>query len=375
MKQLLTALLIVLTAALHADALPPLLNLPGMNGDPALVDYANLPVLKGQHAVINPPDEHWKFQLHNYLLHHDGKFWCMWSQGPGEDQPTQHVRYATSDNGLKWSEAKSLTDAPKEGYGYIARDFWVRNGELLALAAHYKGQGAFGVNKELTLQAFVWDKATDGWKKKGLVFDNAINNFTPQKLSTGEWMMTRRDARFNVSMLIGGTKALDDWRAVPVVDRLQSARTTGFSPDEPIWWGQPEKAIVALFRDNGGSTRLFRSLSTDNGNTWSAPEKTNYPNAPSKIFSLKTSRGYRVLISNANPTVGRREMYLAISEDGQVFTRMARLDIPSVKATTFQYPNAIEHDGSLFITFSNKKNVSEVLKVTLDEVDRVRGGK
>jgi hypothetical protein len=53
---------------------------------------------------------------------------------------------------------------------------------------------------------------------------------------------------------------------------------------------------------------------------------------------------------------------------------MARLDIPSAKATTFQYPHAIEHDGSLFIAFSNKKNITELLKVSLDDVDRLRRG-
>ncbi len=361
------------TAAESSDS-PHLLALPGSDGDPAHIDYAKLPVLKGMHAVVCPPDEQWKFQLHNYLLHHDGKYWCMWSHGPVvEDMPTQHVRYATSEDGLKWSEPKMLTGAPAEGRAYIARDFWVRDGELLALAANYKGKGAFGVDKDLRLEAFAWDKQDASWKRKGLVFENAINNFAPQKLSTGEWMMTRRDPRFNVSMLIGGVKSFGDWRFVPVVDRLAIARATRFSPDEPVWWEQPDKSLVALFRDNGGSNRLFRAFSNDHGQTWSAPVKTDFPNAPSKIFSLLTSGGYRVLISNANPAAGRREIYLSISEDGITFTRMAKLDIPSDKATTFQYPHAIEHDGHLLIAFSNKKNFTELLKIPLAEVERLRG--
>jgi len=359
--------------ACAADDPQSMLRLPGSDGDPAQIDYTKLPVLKGTHTVVCPYDEQWKFQLHNYLLHHDGKYWCMWSHGPVvEDEPTQHVRYATSDDGLKWSESKMLTGAPAEGRAYIARGFWVRDGELLALAAYYKGKGAFGVDKDLRLEAFAWDKETNSWKHKGLIFDNSINNFAPQKLSTGEWMITRRDPRFNVSMLIGGVKALDDWRVVPVVDRLTTARTTGFSPDEPVWWEQPDTSIVALFRDNGGSNRLFRASSTDHGQTWSAPVKTDYPNSPSKLFTLRTSGGCRVLISNANPTVGRREMYLAVSEDGLIFTRMARLEIPSARATTFQYPHAIEHDGHLLIAVSNKKNLTELIKLPLAEVERLR---
>lgn len=355
---------------------PTLLDLPGSGIDPERIDYAKLPVLPTTHAVVSAPDENWKFRLHNYLLHHDGKFWCMWSHGPiVEDYPTQHVRYAVSDDGLKWSEPRVLIPQPKEPYAYIARGFWVRDGELLALAAHYRDKGAFGVNKELKLEAYVYDKASDGWKFKGVMYDNAINNFAPQKLPTGEWMTTRRDARFNVFMLIGGLKGIDDWQSVPVVDRLEAVRKTKFSPDEPIWWSQPDRSLIALFRDNGGSSRLFRAFSTDNGKTWTAPVKTNFPNSSSKIYSLPTSQGARLLISNANPSLGRRELHLSVSEDGLVFNRMARLDIPSPKPATLQYPHAIEHDGHLLIAFSRNKTSIEVVKVSLEAIEGLRRGK
>ncbi len=360
----------VFSQAYALQPLPPLLNLPGTDGDASKIDYAALPVLKGTHAVVCPYDEKWQFQLHNYLLHHDGKFWCMWSSGPAvEDLPTQHVRYATSDDGLTWSTPKMLTGMPAEGRAYIARDFWLRDGELLALAASYRGQGAFGVDKDLKLMAFTWNQDSGTWTEKGVLYQDAINNFSPQKLTTGEWMMTRRDARFNVTLLFGGVKALNDWRAVPVVDRKTAMKTSKFSPDEPVCWEQDDGTLIAALRDNGGSSRLYRALSHDHGATWSTPEVTNYPNATSKLFTLKTSRGCRVLVSNANPTIGRRELHLAVSKDGLTFTRMARLDIPSPKATTFQYPHVIEHDGSLFIAFSNKKNITELLKVDLNDVD------
>lgn len=361
---------IISTGLLAADPLPPLLDLPGTGGDPDRIDYAALPALKGRHAVVCPFDERWKFQLHNYLLHRDGRFWCQWSAGPEvEDLPTQEVRYATSADGLAWSEPRRLTGPPAEGRAYIARGFWERDGELLALAASYRGKGAFGVDKDLKLVAFAWDPSAASWKERGVVHEDAINNFAPQRLASGEWMVTRRDARFNVSMLIGGVKSLSDWRAVPVVDRLAAVRTSQFSPDEPVWWPLADGRLVAAIRDNGGSGRLYRTLSADQGQTWSQPAITNYPNATSKLFTLPTSRGYRVLISNAHPKIGRRELHLAVSRDGITFIRLARLDIPSPRATTFQYPHAVEHAGHLLIAFSNKKAVTEVLRVSLDDID------
>lgn len=349
---------------------PALLDLPASGTDPAKIDYARLPEIKGTHAVVSPTDATWKFQLHSYLVYHAGHYWCMWSQGPPvEDEPSQAVRYATSEDGLKWSEARALTGPPQEGYGYIARGFWVRDGELLALAAHFKGKGAFGVNKELQLRALAWDAKASAWKPRGLVYADAINNFPPQPLTTGEWMMTRRDSRFNVSVLVGGRKGLDDWQSFSVVGRQQ---VKGFSPDEPIWWSQPDRSLVALFRDNGGSGRLFRSVSTDSGRTWTTPERTNFPNASSKVFALPTSAGYRVLLANANPGIGRRQLHLALSEDGRVFTGLAQLAIPSARPATLQYPHALEHEGHLLVAFSRNKAQIEVLKVPLRDLEPLR---
>jgi len=252
---------------------------------------------------------------------------------------------------------------------------------LLALGAHYKGKGAFGVDKELELQAFAWDKASRKWNFKSKVYDNAINNFPPQKLPTGDWILTRRDARFNVTILIGGKEKLDSWEAFPVV---KVGEVRGFRPDEPIFWLMPDKSLNALFRDNGGSQRLFHSTSADNGKTWKTPVLTNFPNSTSKIFSLNTSRGYRVMISNANPKLGRRQLHLSISADGKNFTRMAQLIAPTPPVAegieslwkkfqqgigSLQYPHAIEKDGYLWIALSRNKLQTEILKISLDDVD------
>jgi len=397
MKPILTLLLLSFTirASSFAAQPVPILDLPGTGTDPAAIDYEALPRLKGTLAIVNhaalgpharTPDMidvvDLRLNLHNYLAYHDGKFWCIWSDGPKvEDEPTQEIKYATSKDGLIWSVAKSVTGTPAAPYAFIARGLWVRDGELLALGAHYKGKGAFGADKELQLQAFVWDPATDQWKFKGKLYDDAINNFAPQPLASGEWIVTRRDSRFNVTMMIGGRKALDDWQVYPVV---QIGEIKGFRPDEPIIWTLPDQTLQALFRDNGGSSRLFHSTSSDQGRTWSGPALSNFPNATSKLFSLETSRGYRVLLLNANPKVARRELYLALSEDGKTFTRLARLDVPTpppvseavlrinqkfrAGIASLQYPHAIEHDGHLLIALSRLKTQTEVFRVPLDDV-------
>ncbi|HID76695.1 MAG TPA: exo-alpha-sialidase [Planctomycetaceae bacterium] len=381
---------------------PPveILNLPGAGTDPGKIDYADLPRIQGVHTVISRAmlsavssgraraDLHdLRFQLHNYLAYYGGRFWCIWSDGPPiEDEPTQEVRYATSDDGLTWSEPKPVTGTPPAPYAFIARGLWVRHGQLLALVAHFKGKGAFGADKELELWAYAWDDRSGLWRFEQKVYDDAINNFPPQKLPSGDWILTRRDARFNVSVLIGGRRALDDWQAFPLVGADQ---VPGFRPDEPIFWTLSDnKTLFALFRDNGGSERLFHSTSPDLGRSWSKPVMTNFPNATSKLFSMETSRGYRVLVLNANPRAGRRQLHVAMSRDGRTFTRLALLAVPSppkdeavssvglrkkfqTGIATLQYPHVIEHDGHLLIAFSRNKKETELLRVPLDALDRL----
>ena len=368
-----------------------LLKLNADGTDPKAIDYEKLPKLTGTLSVIRQatllPDkevhyENVKFQLHNYLIFHEGKFWCIWSEGPPvEDEPTQEVRYATSPDGQTWSESQTVTGVPAAPYAYIARGFWLREGKLLALAAHFKGKGAFGADKELALQAFEWDQAAGKWKFMQKLYDNAINNFSPQRLPSGDWILTRRDARFNVSMLIGGRKAVDDWQVFPVINRLD---VPGFIPDEPVFWPLADGSLFALYRDNSGTQRLFQSTSADEGRTWTKPALTNYPNATSKLFSLATSHGYRVMVSNANPTLGRRQLHLSLSPDGRTFTRLAELDVPSsppspvtapfakrftAGISSLQYPHVIEHDDHLLIAFSRNKKQTDVLRVALKSVD------
>lgn len=237
-----------------------MLDLPETGMDPAKIDFSKLPVLAGEHAVVSTAGEAWQFRLHNYLAHHQGKYWCFWSHGPViEDKATQHLRYATSDDGLHWTPPQVLAPPPREGYGYIARGFWIRDGELLALASLFEAPNY--QDGDLELVAFRFDPAKQAWQSAGRVFDNALNNFAPQKLPTGEWMMSRRASDRSVSILIGGVKAIDDWRVIP----FSPYRTAGGGmPEEPCWWLLPSGHIVGAFRDNGRSSRLMRSFSTDN---------------------------------------------------------------------------------------------------------------
>ena len=162
--------------------------------------------------------------------------------------------------------------------------------------------------------------------------------------------------------MIGVTKAFDDWRINPLAAYDGNGR-----PEEPYWYVFPdEKTIVGLIRDNGGSKFLLRTFSHDNGQTWSKIHRTNFPDATSKFFVHRTSRGYYVMVSNSNPR-RRDPLTLAISQDGVVFTKLFWL----IGGRHVDYPHIIEHDGHLLIAFSGTKQTMEGMKVSLDELERL----
>lgn len=349
------------------------------------IDFDKLPRVPSEHAVVS--DVHAQkdtpgvldkkkggVNQHNYLTFHDSKFWAMWSDGPGiEDRVGQRVKFATSPDGLKWSAPEFLTPIPPDsapdsphygtrtdkGFRYISRGFWKRDGELLALASLDEAAGFFG--RSLELRAFRL-KDGEAWEDAGLVYKNAINNFPPLKLRTGNWMMSRRAYDYKdsgVHFLVGGVKGLDQWESFPVFGTASELKA-----EEPDWWVLPDDSLAAVFRDNRRSGFLYRSFSMDDGRTWSPPIKTNFPDATSKISGLRLKDGRYVLVSNPCPAK-RDPMTLSVSDDGLVFTKMLYL----VGGRHIDYPHVMEHEGHLYVAFAGGKQSVEVLKVKLSDVD------
>ena len=339
--------------------------------DPKLIDFAHLPKVPCQHAVVSDVHASGGVNQHNYLTYFRGQFWCMWSDGPGiEDRAGQRVKYATSADGLGWGEPRFLTPVPPgsgpdspyfntrdaRGFRYIARGFWQRGGELLALAALDEAGGYFG--KSLALRAFRLNPAGASWDDAGVIHEDAINNFPPMMLPTGNWMMSRRTHDYQksgVQFLIGGAEKIDAWESVAV-----PGSNAGLTAEEPDWWVLPDHRLIAVFRDNRRSGFIFRALSADNGHTWSQPEQTNFPAACSKMCGLRLTDGRYVLVSNPNPKA-RDPLVISISDNGEVFTRMLYL----VGGRQADYPHAIEHDGCLLIAFSGAKASVEILKLQI----------
>jgi hypothetical protein len=356
---------------------PRMLAGPWLPADPHQIDYARLPRLPSEHVVVNDVRATGGVNQHNYLVRHGDRFYVMWSDGPGiEDRVGQRVKFATSTDGLHWSEPRYVTPQPAssgpespqygtrsdQGFRYISRGFWQREQELIALASVDEAAGFFGPS--LALRGFRLKSDGNSWEDLGVIADNAINNFPPKQLPSGPWMMSRRTHDYKtrgVDFLIGGVRSWTDWKSFPVLGTSQELKA-----EEPLWWALPDGHLVALFRDNRGSKFLYRAFSIDQGRTWSQPVRTNFPDATSKLFGFRLRDGRYVLISNSNPRA-RDPLTLAVSDDGLVFTKLAYL----VGGRHVDYPHAIEYEGNLLIAFAGAKQSVEILKIKLSDLKNV----
>lgn len=345
--------------------------------DPHRIDFSKLPRVPSEHVVVNDVELEKGVNQHNYLARHGGKFWLMWSDGPGvEDRVGQRVKFATSEDGLIWNEPRFLTPEPPhsgvnsphygkrsdQGFRYISRGFWQRQNDLYALAALDEAAGFFGASLEL--HAFRVKLSDQTWEDVGVIAVDSINNFPPKQLSSGEWMMSRRSHDYKttgVQFLIGGVLAIDQWESFPVFGTASE-----LSAEEPLWWQLPDGNLVALFRDNHRSRFIYRAFSSDQGRSWSPPVRTNFPDATSKMHGLRLLDGRYVLVSNSNPSK-RDPLTIAISQDGMVFDKLGYL----AGGRQVDYPHVMEHDGRLLIAFSSNKRTVEVLSIRLAELDQL----
>jgi len=185
-----------------ADNYPHPVNNPGspvmLTGDwvpenPHHLKFRTLPKIPSEHVVVTDARPKGGVNQHNYLVFHNGKYWIMWSDGPKvEDMVGQRAAFATSPDGLNWSDPKFITPYPPQstpdspiygthsdaGFRYISRGFWQREGELLALASLDEGDDFFGPSLEL--RAFRLNPKDETWEDIGIVYDNTINNFPPK---------------------------------------------------------------------------------------------------------------------------------------------------------------------------------------------------
>jgi hypothetical protein len=320
-----------------------------------------------------------QFNLHSYLAFFDGRFWAMWSSSKiHEEDPDQHVKFATSKDGHAWSEARVLVadpDGPSGPARWIARGFFVYGGKLNALAAYITSADYQGRRKgqvvwrDLRLMRFQWDG--NHWSERGVMAEGCMNNFPPARVGA-RWMMACRDEKMRLFVALN-----DKGPFAPSWSKQMIAADPPFDlMDEPSFYEAPDRTVHLIIRDNSHSGYLIHAVSRDGGTTFSKPVLTNYPDAGSKNFVGRLSDKRFFLVNNPNPK-RRDPLAISFSDDGWTYDALRAVrdgatpprfnQRPGVRGS-FQYPHAIEHGGSVWIAYSTNKEDIEITELSLKDI-------
>lgn len=354
------------------------LQVPGLPSDPKDIAWEFLPLLGGERTTIFKGEENLTaFNHHPMITYFQDRFLAAWSNGDkDEDASGQRVLYATSQDGIKWTGASKLTPGIV-GMAYTPSGFWIRDGKLYMLAALRRARDAGGHN-EPELQVYQWNAETSSFEYLTVISKNFLANDSPRLTSDGQWLMFGRphvktSSSENVlRMAKGGKESLDDWsfRQMPVV-RV---------PHDTFWYTLPDGSIVAIESEGGvPDRRIIIMRSTDNGDSWTDPQTSNFPEADSRLYGLRLSNGRYVLICNPNLARYRVPLSVAVSSDGLIYDRIANVRIEQTnkrysghaKAPGYQYVRAMEHDKRLWVIYSVNKEDVEVASIPLTEIDRL----
>ena len=314
--------------------------------------------------------------VNNVLLtHFCGEYYCMWqASGRDEDTPDTRVLYARSRDGVAWGEP-GLLAAPTDST-FVSPGGWIRRGDSLAAVLNYvcapdrsKGGTAW---YSTTRDGTRWSAPQPVRMADGTPVDGIFEQ-DPLPLPSGRTVgaVHFRPGLTPVPVYTDAPSALEGWT------RSRFPEGKG-KPLEPSQYRLPDGTLVMFFRDQASSFVKLASLSTDEGESWTAPAATDIPDSRSKQCAGNLPDGRAFWVGNPTGNKSRRALVLAVSADGLLFDQAWLLagpsDLPArchdgrYKTLGYSYPKAVLLNNSLWISFSINKEDAALIRIPVDRL-------
>ncbi len=362
LNTLLAALLLAPLSGLYAAEDAHVLWTPSA----ALPMTVGMPVLEGvRFSVIKPYEiqkDGYRFLHGVALVWHKGRLFASFAHNRGvENTDTEEARYCVSDDdGKTWSPVSTIAKGAEPGTSVSHGVFLSRQNQLWAF------HGAFtGFLGELHTLAYVWDEAKGTWEPQGTVIGGRFWPCqAPVKMDDGNWIMsgfrvgvTGEENKQPAAVAISHGEDLMRWDVVPI----------RACPSKDLWGESAVfvsgKHVVNISR-YGAEAKALMAVSDDYGRTWSPSLPSNLPMTTSKPYAGTLSTGQHYLIGTTAADSGKRRspLTIAVTRPGEnVFSKVfviRRAEFPggpgeSHRDAALAYPYAIEHNGHLYVGYSN----------------------
>lgn len=312
----------------------------------------------------NQPVDGYTF-LHGVALQwHGGRLFASIGHNKGaENTVTEEAQYRVSDDGGKtWGPLKVIDAGEEENLAVSHGVFLSHKEKLWAFHGAY-----YGHMDRIHTRAYSFDEATESWTAHGVVLESGFWPMNqPVRMSDGNWIMpgllgkrySSNDV-FPAAVAISHGDDFSKWDLVriPVQKRVKRM------------WGESSLFVdgnrVVNIARYGGAAVALAATSEDFGRTWSPSSRTNLPMTTSKPAAGVLSNGQRYLVCTTTSDTGgqRSPLTIAVSRPHEnvfskvfVIRRSAHFEGQpgeSAERLSLSYPYAIEHDGKLYVGYSN----------------------
>jgi predicted neuraminidase len=196
-----------------------------------------------------------------------------------------------------------------------------------------------------------------------------MGRIKPLILANGKILLPLYSDGFNLSIVGISEDNGDRWKAsLPIVGRGNI---------QPTILQKTDGTLVAYMRDNGDSpTRIFKSISSDEGYSWSPAEKTDIPNPGSSVDAIVLNNGHWLLTCN-DLEDGRNQLAVYLSDDeGDTWKWKQYLENVPKGEGSFAYPTMIQtKDGMIHISYSYAVKGNKTIKHACFPESWVKEGK
>ncbi|MBC8182043.1 exo-alpha-sialidase [candidate division KSB1 bacterium] len=185
----------------------------------------------------------------------------------------------------------------------------------------------------------------------------------PLALQSGRILLPLYSDGFNICLVAISDDLGVRWRA--------SSPMVGLGPIQPTLVQKKDGTVVAYFRDSGDPPmRVMKSISKDEGETWSFAVDTDIPNPGSSLEVIALQDG-RWLMAYNDTEDGRHSMALALSDDeGETWKWKKNINVIGDRSKSYGYPSLIQtRDGMFHLTFTYKEKGGKAIKHAVFGVD------
>ncbi|MBM3858616.1 MAG: hypothetical protein FJ395_03080 [Verrucomicrobia bacterium] len=329
---------------------------------------AEIPALKDvRFSVIKPYEfdkDGYRFLHGVALCFHKGKLYASFGHNKGgENTDSEEARLRVSDDdGKTWGPVTTIDPGDEPGIGVSHGVFLSHKGRLWAFHGAYSG-----TMQNIHTRAYLLDESISKWEHKGVIIKGGFWPLEPPvKMADGNWIISGISARGDapaggknpaaVAISHGDNLTKWDLVVIPTGDNVGKM------------WGESAVIVNGKHITNiaryGDHAQALVAMSDDFGRTWTPSLPSNLPMATSKPCAGMLSTGQRYLICSTSADGGKRRapLTIAVSKPGETkFSKVfviRHAEFPtgpgeSHAKVSLAYPCATEHDGKLYVGYSN----------------------